>query len=90
VLANRSWRHADGELEQKFVGDALLTPGWIRAIQLLDDLPEATRQRRTTAFSRLPSPEHPKGVPVPFDEGGWFHDYERLAPLKESSQSEHR
>jgi len=89
ILPDRSRRNLDSEFKQQFVGDALFAPRRILAGQRSDDLSEVSRQRGTTAFSRLPSPEVLERGAVPFQEAGWFDDDKGIAPLEESSEEYH-
>src|ERR1700733_2386544 len=56
ILVHRSRRYSNVELQQQFVGDALLAPRWILIRHPTDELPNLKRNRWTTR-SRLQPPK---------------------------------
>src|SRR5580658_3208897 len=89
VLAHGPGRDSDSELDEQFVGDSLLSPGWILPPKSLDDLAQVRRQRGATTSSRLPSPEKPKRVAVPPEKRCRLDGHQSAAPNKKSGQSNH-
>lgn len=81
VLANRTRRYADPELEQELIGDSLLTPSHVFDSHAADQGPKLGRQRRSPG-SGLELPEEPKALAMPGDQRRGFDDDERVAPIE--------
>jgi hypothetical protein len=80
-------RDAKAQLELELVGDPFLTPSWIIACDLGDQLLEILRQRRTTSLSRFPAPPRAERGPMPFEERVWFGDDQGVAPIEETARA---
>ena len=73
VLADRSRRNANAELQLEFIGDALFTPSWIFAGHPSDERADVFWKLRSASATTLPLPEFAERRPVPPQEGFGFH-----------------
>ena len=90
VFPHSSRRYADSEFNNQFVGDALFSPGWILPREPTNDFAQVRRQRRAATPPRLPSPELPECISMPFEKSFWLDDDQGTAPVEESGQCYHR
>jgi hypothetical protein len=77
-------------LSESSPGDSLFAPSWIVFRHLPYQLGDILRQRRTAGMARLPSPEDFESRAMPFEEGLRFDDGQRVPPIEEPGQRDHR
>ena len=82
VLAHRAWRDPDSELQQQFVGDALLAPEGILRGHPADQALQLNGKRRT-ARTRPQAPQHSPGTAVPAKQRIRPNDDQCVAPIEE-------
>src|ERR1700692_2586960 len=80
ILVHRSRRYSNVELQQQFVGDALLAPRWILIRHPTDELLNLKRNRWTTR-SRLQSPKQLPTRTVPMNQGLGTHYHQAISPV---------
>lgn len=82
ILADGSRRNSNAQLQRQLVGNPFLAPGWVFTRHPEYQFSKIFRERRTAGLARFPSTEHLERSPMPSDEGGWFHDDQRVAPVE--------
>src|SRR6266404_5941146 len=81
ILIHCSRRDPNVELQQQFVGDALLAPRWILVRHPTNELLNLERNRRTTG-SRLQPPKQLPTRTVPTNQGLGTHHGQGVPPVK--------
>ena len=89
IFADCSRRNSDAELEQELICNVLLSPDWILAAHLPNQISQILRQRQTPALSRFPAPERPEAGPMPLYKGCRLDDHRRVSPVEQSAQTNH-
>ena len=85
VLANGMRRNPDGDLEQEFIGDALLAPGRVLPGHASNQWAECQRNGRV-AWARLVAPQHAPSGAVPTDYRFRANDDQARAPIAQPGQ----
>src|SRR6266851_1760442 len=85
VLADRSRRDQDPELDQQLIGNPLFTPYRVFCRHPADQTTQFWRNR-WSARPALPAPENPPAQSVPANDGCRLHVDHRVAPIEESGE----
>src|SRR5215472_12761852 len=90
VTTDGSRRNPNADFQQKFIGDALLTPGWIAACHLGYELPQLGGNARSTSRPRLELPKQTEAYAVPTNQRVGFDDGESVPPVEQTGQLSQR
>jgi hypothetical protein len=77
----------NADFEQKFIRDALFTPGWIAACHLGNKLPQPGGNARSSSLPRLVLPKQTETFAMPPDQRVGFDDGEGIPPVEQARQS---
>src|ERR1019366_8328567 len=81
ILPDRTRRHAQAELQQQFVCNALLTPRGVLASNPADQMLELRRNPRPASLA-FPAPVKSEALAARLDEGPRRHDPQRAAAIE--------
>src|SRR5262249_35082165 len=85
VSTHGAGRHPQAQLQQQFIGNALLTPGRVVMSYLADEHLQLRRNWGSSGL-RLPAPEKPKSLVMPANKSVWLHHGQRLTPVEPTAQ----
>jgi hypothetical protein len=90
VAPNRPRRNPNSDVQQQFIGDALLAPGWIVDGHFGDQFLQGGGNMRPVTRPRFPFPKETESLAMPADQSIRFDDGEAIVPVKETGQSGQR
>jgi hypothetical protein len=89
VLPDGPWRHAQAQLQQELIRNALLAPGQVVVGHLPDERLEVRREPRSSDVG-FPPPEEPEPLPMPADERRRLDSGQGWPPIAPASEPDER